>query len=121
MTSASHVAVASLRAEVPPRWGRRLLLVVALLAYARLILWAQAPLFDSCEPCDAATLRWLARGYGSRVFYLAYAGALLLPLAAIMRVLTTILSRRFAGQPALLLLIGLLLLALLDLRLLAYW
>jgi hypothetical protein len=121
MTSAPSVTAASLGAELPPRWGRRVLLIVALLTYARLILWAQAPLFDSCEPCDAATLRWLARGYGLRMNYLAFAGALLLPLTAIMGVLATILSRRFAGRPALLLLIGLLLLALLDLRLLAYW
>lgn len=107
--------------DLPPRWGRRLPLVLALLAYAGLVLWVQAPLLDSCEPCEEATLRWLARDPGSARYYLALAAALLLPFVAITGALVTILSRRFAGRPALLLLISLLVLALVDLRLLAYW
>jgi hypothetical protein len=101
--------------------GRRLLILAALLAYAPLMFWAQAPLLDSCEPCEPATLRWLEREYGLHMYYLAFGAAVLLPLIAIAGALATIGSRRFAALLALPVLIGLLVLGLLDLRLLAYW
>jgi hypothetical protein len=104
-----------------PRWGLRASLVLALFAYAWLMVQAQAPLLDSCEPCDEATVRWLARNYAAGTYYLAFAAALLLPIMAIAGALATILSRRFAGRPVLVFLTCLLVLAVVDLKLLAYW
>jgi hypothetical protein len=95
--------------------------LAALLAYTWLIFWAQAPLLDSCEPCEPATLRWLGRDYALHMYYLAFGAALLLPLIAIAGALATAASRRFATRVALPLLIALLVLGLLDLRWLAYW
>jgi hypothetical protein len=89
--------------------------------YAWLMVQARSPLLDSCEPCDEATVRWLARDYAAETYYLAFAAGLLLPLIAIAGALATILSRRFAGRPVLVFLTCLLVLAVVDLKLLAYW
>jgi hypothetical protein len=121
MGSLSALIAAGPRGEAPSQWGRRLLILAALLAYTWLIFWAQAPLLDSCEPCEPATLRWLGRDYALHMYYLAFGAALLLPLIAIAGALATAASRRFATRVALPLLIALLVLGLLDLRLLAYW